>query len=853
MGIPLSWINEYVDVRDIPITELRWRLDLAGLEVGTIAAIGYPEAELPWDPAKVVTAEVISVRPHPNADRLVLGEVNYGGPQNEIVVTGAPSLYAYRGQEGLHLKVAFAWEGATLYDGHAEGWTKRKLKQSSIRGVPSRAMVCSEKELGLAEAHEDIIYLPDDTPVGVPLVDVLGDYIIEFDIKGPFGHLQSVYGIAREIAALYNRPLKRDPLGAAGRLHLHCVEQADFIKLAIPAPDLCPRYTATLIRDVKIGPSPLWMQMRLLRAGMRPINNIVDITNYVMWELGQPLHAFNYASLRALPGETQPAIIVRRSGRDEQMQTLDGELRTFDGEMLLITDGGGAVAIAGVMGGLESEVAEQTQDILLEAANFNFISIRRTSQRLKLSTEAASRFGKRVDPELTLIAGARAAELMAELAGGTVERLAGDLYPGKPAPTVLAYPPGLADRLLGIEIPHAEQLRILEALEFHVAVPETQPEDPVWQVTVPSYRLDVRLPVDLVEEISRVWGYDAFPGTLIDEALPPLRRNVPLEEEERIRDILVGLGLDEIITYSLIDPQEEERLLPDPSLELPVPGNRVTLLNPLAPERSQMRRTLLPGLLHTAWSNLRFLDRVLVFEIGRIYYKVGEPDPAAGETGIKEPRRLTMLVSGHRQERWWADATAADIALDYFDLKGVVEALLQRLALERQAQWRRGTHPAFHPGRCAEVLVGDRVVGVLGDIHPLVRAAYDLPEQPVVALEWDLEALLDAARDAESQKKISAISIYAPVYEDLALVVDEKLPALEVQRAILSAGNPLVLKATLFDTYRGDQIEVGKKSLAFALMYQSPGRPLEEHDITKLRERIVKQLAKQLGAKLRGA
>ncbi len=845
MKIPLSWLSDYVDIRDIPVKELAERLTLAGMEVEAIETIGYPGAELPWDPQLITTAEVLSVGPHPDADRLVLVEVDYGGPEHEIAVTGAPSLYALKGQSDLHLKVAFAWEGATLYDGHAEGFVARKLKATKVRGVLSRAMVCSQKELGLADVHGDIIYLPDDTPVGVPLTEILGDYVLSFDIKGPFGHLQCVYGIAREVAALFGRPLKRAPLEAVARLGLRVVEQPDFIELAIPDPDLCPRYTATLIRGVNIAPSPLWMQLRLQRAGMRPINNIVDITNYVMLELGQPLHAFDYARIRPRAGATQPAIIVRRAGAGEQMHTLDGELRTFDGEMCLITDGGGPVGIGGVMGGLESEVKETTGDILLEAANFFFLNIRRTGQLLKLSSEAGSRFGKRVDPELALVAGARAAELMAELAGGVVEPTAGDLYPGKPAPAVIVYDPALADRVLGVAISPEEQRRILTALEFRV-MGDGEP----WAVGVPSYRLDVRRPVDLVEEIARIHGYDRFPHTLIDEALPPLRRNIPLEEEERVRDLLVGLGLDEIISYSLIDPGDEARLT-SPGALLALPGEIVILRNALAPERSQLRRTLLSGALRTARNNLRYIERVALFEVGHVHYRVAAPALAAGETGVAEPRRLSVLLTGPRQGQWFEPTDRAP--LDYFDLKGLAEALLERLALLDKVQWERGSHPSFHPGRCVRVTVGARELGVIGELHPLVREAFDLPEQPVALLEWDLEALLDAARDAEAGKHIGAISAYPPVHEDLALIVDDALPALDVQRAIIQAGLPLVTRALLFDIYRGPQVGAGKKSLAFALTYQSPGKALDEKDVEKLRGRIIKTVEKQLGAKVRGA
>ena len=846
MRIPLSWLNDYVNVKNIPVQELANRLTLAGMEVEAIETIGYPGAELPWDPKLITTAEVLSVGPHPDADRLVLVEVDYGGPEHEIAVTGAPSLYVLKGQSDLHLKVAFAWEGSMLYDGHAEGFVQRKLKATKVRGVLSRAMVCSQKELGLADVHGDIIYLPGDTPVGVPLTEVLGDYILDFEIKGPFGHLQCVYGIAREVAAIFGLPLKRTPLEAVIRLGLATVEQPEAVELKIADPDLCPRYTATMIRGVSIGPSPLWMQLRLQRAGMRPINNIVDITNYVMLELGQPLHAFDYAQIRPRSTGGKPAITVRRALPGEQMATLDGELRTFDGDMCLITDGGGPVGVGGVMGGLDSEVKDTTRDILLEAANFFFLNIRRTTQLLKISSEAGSRFGKRVDSELALIAGARAAELMLELTGGVVDPIAGDLYPGKPTPFPVAYRPAMADSILGVIIPAEEQRRILTALEF--AVRDNGPED--WEVLVPSYRLDVRYPVDLVEEIGRIYGYDHFPHTLIDEPLPPLRHNVPLEEEERVRDWLVGLGLDEIISYSLIDPADEARLA-SPGMALTFGGEAIPLRNSLSPERSQMRRSLLPGLLRTARNNLRFLERVALFEVGRVHYRLATPNPTAGETGVAEPRRVAMVLAGPRQGRWF-EATDRS-ALDYFDLKGIVEAFLERLALLDKAQWERGAHPSFHPGRCARVTVEGREIGYLGELHPLVREAFDLPVQPVVVLEWDLDALLDAARAAEGGKHVGMISAYPPVHEDLALIVDAGTPALDVQRAILQAGLPLVTRVLLFDIYQGPQVGEGKKSLAFALTYQSPGKALDESDVEKLRMRIIKVVEKQLGAKVRRA
>jgi phenylalanyl-tRNA synthetase beta chain len=834
MKVPLSWLRDYVDV-SVPLTELAGRLTLAGLEVETIEYIGLPEAELPWDPEKIVVGELRAVRPHPNADRLVLAEVAYGGPETEVVVTGAPSLLERRGQRDLHLKVAFATEGSRLYDGHAEGQRVIRLKKTRIRGIPSRAMVCSEKELGLSDEQVDIIYLPDDAPVGVPLVDYLGDAVLEFDIKGPFAHLQSVFGIAREAAALLDAPLKRDVLEVLERHPAELTPEADFVALQIADPDLCPRYSAAFIRGVSVGPSPFWMQMRLRHAGMRPINNIVDITNYVMLELGQPLHAFDYHVLRARPGEDRPAIIVRRACPGEQMETLDGELRTFDDEMLLITDGGGSVAVAGVMGGLESEVTEATVDVLLESANFHFLSVRRTSRMLGLASDASQRFGRQVDPELTVKAAARAAHLMAELAGGTVVPIVGDLYPGRQPQRVIEFDPAYAARILGVEVPTDEIVRILSSLEFQVSRPQVSGS---LSVTVPSHRLDVTRPVDLVEEVGRIWGYDRFPTTLMRDELPPQRANRRLEGTGRVRDLLAGCGLDEVITYSLVDVEDEGKLRPQGPP--PEPARYLRVRNPLSVERAYLRQTLLPSLLHTTRENLRFLDRVAVFEIGAVYL------PVEGQTLPGEPGRLGIVMTGPREDRSWL--TGQDRApVDFHDLKGVVETLLAGLGLE--GTFEPGGHPAFHPGRCAQVSVGDSVVGVTGELHPVVREAFGLPTQPVCALEFDLDRLLAAWG---APRSMVPISVHPPVYEDLAVVVDEDVPAVRVRDLIAQTGAPLVRSAVLFDVYRGEQAGAGRKSLAYRLTYQADDRTLTDREISRLRAKIVRRLERETGATLRG-
>jgi len=828
MQVPLSWLREYVDV-DVPTSELATRLTVAGLDVESVEHIGET-----WDRDKIFVGQIVDVKPHPNADRLCLAVVEYGTQAPLTVVTGAPNVQVYEtGMPPYPLKVAFATVGARLIDGHKDGGSVLKLKAGRIRGIRSEGMVCSEKELGLSDEHEGILYLPPDAPVGVPLADYMGDEVLEFEIKGAFGHLQAVVGIAREAAALLGKPLKRDVLEVAETQGVRLSEQADFVELEIPDPDLCARYTAAMIRGVKVAPSPFWMQQRLIRAGMRPINNIVDITNYVMLELGQPLHAFDYHALRPRPGSDKPAIIIRRAGEGETITTLDGVQRDLDTEMLLITDGGGPVAVAGVMGGLESEVSVQTTDVLLESANFNFLNNRRTSQKLKLSSEASMRFGKRVPPELTFKAAARAAWLMAELAGGTVDLTFGDLYPGKQKPTIVELPLSLVRRILGIDIPVDEVVRILESLEFQV-----EPSGEGFSVTVPDYRLDIDMPVDLVEEIGRVYGYDHFPCTLISDEMPPQRRNMRLEGAERVRDVLTRCGLDEVITYSIVDIRDDARL--SSSGEEMSVQDYVALRNPLSSDRVHLRRQLLPSLLNAARSNLRFLERVSIFEISRVFH------PRSGHVLPDEPRHLCILVAGPREGRSWLDGQDRTM-MDFYDLKGIVEALCEGIHVS-DVTWERGHHPAYHPGRCAQVSVGGAVVGVAGELHPVVRDAFGLPEQPVCTLEFDLDVLLSNWVEAP---EAMPLSVHPPVYEDLAVVVDVETPASQVRDLIAQAGGSMLRQVELFDVYQGEQIGAGKKSLAYALTYQADDKTLTDKQVARLRARIVRELQRELDASLR--
>lgn len=856
MKIPLSWLKEYVDI-SIPVEELAERLTLAGLEVESIDYIGLPapatsgaQAGLAWDRDKIVVAAILEVKPHPNADRLVLADVDYGSAEPHTVVTGAPNLFPFKGQGRLAKppKVVFAANGATLYDGHQPGRVPMALRPAKIRGVMSDAMVCSEKELGISDEHEGIMFLPDDAPVGMPLADYMGDAVLNLDIKGGFAHLQCVTGLAREAAALLGVPMNRNVLTILDRAPVELAEQPDFVELEIADPDLCARYSAALIRGVKIGPAPFWMQQRLARAGMRPINNIVDITNYVMLELGQPLHAFDWHKLKGKSGrvEGRPAIIVRRARAGETMTTLDGQLRQLDPEMLLITDGAGPVAIAGVMGGLESEVTESTVDILLESANFDFLNNRRTSQMLGLKSEASIRFGKRLDPELTVKALARAGQLMEQLAGGHVEPVYGDLYPGKRAPVTIALDPAYVNRLLGVEIPLEEMTRILESLEFKVGsrrsevgsgTSNTQYPIPSLQITVPSHRLDVSLPADLAEEIARVYGYDRFPSTLLRDELPPQRENARLAGEDRIRDILVGCGLDEIITYSMTTEAREGLLLPPGT-----PGDDrpyLRIINPIAADKAALRHTLLASALDTVVSNLRFMERVAVFEIGSIYL--------VNEDGVlpDELRRLSIAMTGPRQAENWQGSERAP--LDFWDIKGVIETLVERLRLSN-VHYEPTNHPTYHPGRAADLIADSQRLGTFGELHPLVRRAFDLPEQPVCIAEFDLEALVGKALQAHAYRSISR---YPAVREDIAVVVDEAVPADRVEATIWQAGSELLREVRLFDLYRGEQIGANKKSLAYRLVYQANDCTLTDEKASAIRSKIIQTLERALGARLR--
>jgi phenylalanyl-tRNA synthetase beta chain len=824
MRVPISWLKDYVEIT-IPLEELAERLTMAGLEVGAIEHVG---AE--WDRDKMFVGEILEVGPHPNADRLTITVVEYGAGEPMAVVTGAPNIRV--GDKGV--KVPFATTGARLIDGYSEELKYITLKPTKIRGVPSEGMVCSEKELGISEDHEGIMILDDDAPTGMPLRDYMGDVVLDLDLTPNLARCFSMVGVAREVAALTGQECRLGEWPELARVVGS--ESIPWVEIEIADPDLCPRYTTALVRGLSSGPSPSWMQRRLTLAGMRPISNTVDVTNYVMLEWGQPLHAFDYDLLRGRDGKTPPSsvplIVIRRARPGETMTTLDGEHHALTEDMLLITDGGGPVAVAGVMGGLQSEITEATTNILIESANFNNISIRKTSQALKLPSEASARFGRGVPPDLSMIAVQRSARMMEELAGGTMEEGHGDAYPLRPEGKGIELTAAEVERILGVDLETEQIVNILESLEFDCQVAEG-----TIRATVPYYRLDVSVAADLIEEVARVWGYDRLPTTLMTDELPPQERDFSLEGEERVRDILVGCGLTEAITYSLGNLETFGKLTP--GQPEPDPADYVRIANPLTTEREFMRRTLLASLLEAVRDNLRYTDRVALFEIGRVYL----PDP--GEELPKEPRRLCIAMTGLWQERSWMGQNQEHV--DFFALKGVVETLLDHLVLP-ESSFVRLEHPTFHAGGAAVLRLGETEIGVMGEVDATVRDGFDLPEQPVCLLELDLEELL---AQVEPIRHLQPLPRFPSVSQDMSLVVDEGVSAQQMEDLIRKAGGRLLVGVTLFDVYRGDPIPAGKKSLAYSLTYRHEERTLTDKQVAKVHSKIVKRLSKELGAKLR--
>jgi phenylalanyl-tRNA synthetase beta chain len=640
----------------------------------------------------------------------------------------------------------------------------------------------------------------------------------------------NVLGLAREVAALTHQPLKKpgNELQTAGE----SIEGK--VKIEIGNPALNPRFTLALIRDVEIKPSPYWAQRRLKLAGMRPINNIVDATNYTMLEIGEPLHAFDYDVLVGRTASpTHPVIISTRTAKvGEKLTTLDGVTRALTPANVLVCDTKGSLSVAGVMGGQESEISDKTTSILLEAAAWNFINIRKTANQHNLPSEASYRFSRGVHPALAIEGLKRCLYWMAEWSGGAVAPGIVDEYPLPPKDPQVEILHTDVKRILGIDIPGTEIIALLERLEFACKV---QGEKIL--VQTPPFRMDIGEGVvgvaDIMEEIARMYGYDNIPASRIADPLPPQRGNPALERENLARDILVSLGLQEIITHRMTAPETENRLLPkdtDSAIEY------VKLANPIAPEKRVLRRSLLSSVLTVIERNARLHDSLAMFEIGPVFVPNGNDLPL-------EPGRLALAMTGRRYESAWD--TKVGVKLDFYDIKGVIEALMDALHID--GVYAPAEHPSFHPGKCAAVMAVGKALGVFGELHPSVAENYDFVS-PVLAADFDLDALLALVPFGHT---IRPVSEFPPILEDIAVIVDEALPADRVEALIRQTGGKMLASVRLFDVFHSEQIGAGKKSLAYALTYQSPDGTLTDKDAAQIRTRIIKRLDQELGAKLR--
>jgi phenylalanyl-tRNA synthetase beta chain len=789
MLVPLSWLREYCAVR-LPVEDLAELMTMHGLPIERIVR--------PWEGlAGIRVARVLDVRDHPKADRLCLARIDAGGDEREVVV-GVRNM-------GPGDLVPYAPPGATLpgFEG--------ALERREIRGVASDGMLCSSKELGISADHTAILVLSDGVEPGADLKEILGldEAVLDVEVLANRSDLLSIVGVAREVAAMTGEDLGLPDTSVDESLE----PTADAAGVEIADREKCPRYLARVIRGVTAESSPLQVQVRLAAAGMRPRWNVVDATNYVMLEMGQPLHPFD---LHRLAG---PRIVVRRAEEGERLVTIDGVERTFTEDDLLIADVERAVAVAGVMGGSDTEVGEGTADVLLESAWFQPASVFRTSRRLGLRTEASMRFDRGVDPEGVGPAADRASALISAWSGGTV--LARTVEVGEvPARRSVAVRPARASMLLGVEVLSAE---VREALG-RLRIPAVEEEDRV-VAEVPAHRVDIEREVDLIEEVGRVVGYGRVPSTL-----PGIRQAGGLSgaqrQRRRIADLLAGAGLWEAQSFSFASASDLEVVPERPP---------VRMANPISGDDAYLQTSLLPGLLRAAQRNVAHRrTSVRLFEVG-VTFIAGDPVPV-------EEERVAALLTGPAAEAWPADRRAHD----FLDAKGILEHLLHGIGADAWSLGQPLGRP-WHPGRSARVVLAGESVGELGEIHPRVAEAFDLPGR-VAAFELRVGPLV---AEAGVEATYLDVSRYPPVHRDVAFLVDGDVPVGAVRTALVQAAGDLLDRALLFDVFEGGPLPAEKRSLAFSLDFRALDRTLTDEEADRRVQAIADRLAADFGAELR--
>ena len=801
MQVSLNWLKEYISINIDP-KELADLLTMAGIEVENAVKLG---DELDG----VVVSQITSVTPHPKADKLSLCIVDTGSGSYPIVC-GASNIKPGD-------KAPLALDGIKLPKGIT-------IKTVKIRGEPSQGMLCSEAELALGNDESGIMILPPHVKVGQPINTALRleDYILEINLTPNRPDCLSVIGIAREIAALTHQTVRLPSISIKEKGR----EISQITSVTIEDPDLCPRYSARILSKVKVAPSPFWMRRRLESCGMRSINNIVDVTNYVLLEMGQPLHAFDLELL------DQKKIVVKRSTPDESFTTLDGKERTLPHNALMICDGFKPIALGGIMGGINTEVSEKTTTILLESAYFSPSGILRTSKKIGLRTESSQRFEKGVDPNCVTVALNRAAQLIADLAGGEINPGYIDNYP-KPisSPPTINLSTKKTNTILGTAITKDEIKQNLENLSFTVHELDKD------QLTVipPSFRVDIKEDIDLIEEVARLSGYDKITATLPPPSYPK-KMDKALLLEEKVKDSLIQQGYSEVVTYSFISPAELNQL------NLPAQDHRLKtlkILNPLAEDQSIMRTTLIPGLLTTMKKNINQKNLNLkLFEVGRVFLNQKK------DKLPQEMKMLAALATGLYQEEAW-NIEKRDV--DFYDLKGGLENLLEALHIINYSFSPCSYNPFLHPSKALNLMINHEKVGILGETHPQLLEDFQLPQKAYL-FEISLSPLLTHFSE---QIKFHFLSKYPPVYRDISLVVDEAISAQKVYNKIFKFKNKFIEEIRIFDYYRGKSIPEGKKSLTYRLKYQAYDHTLTDKEVNALHEELINKLYKELGAEIR--
>jgi len=806
MKVSLSWLNEYTPI-EMNTADLAEALTMAGLEVESVSdRFGYLDS--------VYVGRIDAVEAHPDADKLKVCHVDIG-QRKVAVVCGAPNA-------GKDMLAPLALPGTVFPDGSI-------LEESVIRGQKSQGMLCSEAELGLGLDKSGLWVLDPALNVGGRLADALNlsDAVIEIDLTPNRPDCLSVIGVAREVAVIQNTPLNYPDFKVVDQTN----KAAKMTSVRIEAPDHCPRYSARLVVDVRVGASPFWLQDKLMSIGVRPINNIVDITNYVLMETGQPLHAFDYDQL------AENRIVVRTANQGESFVTLDEKERLLDSEMLMICDGEKPVAVGGVMGGLNSEIETATSRVLIESAYFNPVSIRKTSKKLGLNTEASHRFERGIDPEGTIAAVNRAATLMVEIAGGTLIDGLIDEYPAPQNVENITLSVGNTNRVLGTNLGRREIEGLLTSIGFKVDSKAAKDNPDELAVRRPSFRVDVSRPEDLKEEIARLSGYNKIPTTFPEMPAEGRRPSPRLDLRNRIKTRMSGLGFTEAVTYSFGSHAASDRLgfaSDDPRRSV------VAILNPLTEDQAIMRTSMIPGLLETMHYNMaQQVKNLKIFEIGKTFIAVDD---------AKLPQETEILAGLWTGARYPASWHGREIACDYYDIKGVVEALLDELKIENLLFTGISVtcDNYMRAGHTARILAGEKVLGQVGEIHSQVGVEYDL-KQPAYIFELDVDRIIALVSEAKYAKPVPK---YPAVFRDITIIVNREFETQAIMQAVDTANEELIECLTLFDVFEGDPIPSGKKSISFHVTYRSSRKTLVDEDINQLHKSITEKLMEAFDATL---